>query len=72
MTFTTIVREELKLYMVFEMHFNIHKLRKILDTGGTMQTVLTNYYHTNEKTPKIEQNSRADFGIYYDICNESD
>lgn len=43
------------------MHFNIHKLRKILDTGGTMQTVLTNYYHTNEKTPKIDKIHKSGF-----------
>lgn len=54
------------------MHFNVHKLRKSLDTGGTMQTVLTNYYHTNEKkTPNRTKFIKADFGIYY-ICNESD
>lgn len=41
------------------MHFNVHKLRKSLDTGGTMQTVLTNYYliTTRMKKPKIKQNS---------------
>lgn len=55
------------------MHFNVHKLRKSLDTGGTMQTVLTNYYHTNEKKNQNKTKFiKADFGIYYDICNESD
>lgn len=37
-----------------------------------MQTVLTNYSHTNEKTQNRTKFIKADFGIYYDICNESD